>query len=246
MYGVNPVVARAVWADLQHVADKAKPEHLFWALFFLRRYPTEGDLASRLEKDPNTVRKWVWRIIFGLQELKAEKIRFPSENEFELVFVLSVDGTDCPIEEPRPFNKSWFSQKFKGPGVKYEVALDVLTGECVWVNGPFKASKNDITIFREGLMHLIPDGCLAVGDKGYKGEPNKVSFPNHLDDEYVTELKKRIRARQETFFARMKAFKVLKESFRHKPVLPLHKACFEAVAVLIQYSIENGSPLFQI
>ena len=95
--------------------------HLFWALFFLKKYPSDGDMAGRFSKDPSTLRKWIWTIVVGLQDLKAEKIRSPQDG-FKLVFVLSVDGTDCPIEEPRPFDKAWFSQKFKGPGVKYEVA----------------------------------------------------------------------------------------------------------------------------
>lgn len=202
-------------------------------------------MSSRFGKDPTTVRKWVWTVIFGLQELKAEKIRFPNYNGYKLVFILSVDGTDCHIEEPRPFERKWFSQKFKGPGVKYKVALDVLTGNCVWINGPFKASKNDITIYREGLKALIPEGKLVVADKAYRGEPETVSYPNQLDHEDVAALKARIWARQETFFLRVKALNVIKQPFRHKPVLPLHKACFEAVAIIIQYSHENGSPLFQ-
>lgn len=248
MFGCHPKVVRELWYDLKENAptNGTKIAHLFWALFFLRKYPTDGDMAGRLGKDPTTIRKWVWTIIFGLQELKADKIRFPSNNEFELVFILSVDGTDCRIQEPRPFSKTWFSQKFKGPAVKYEVALDVLTGRCVWINGPFRGSKNDVTIYREGLRQLIPPGKLVVGDKGYRGEPETISYPNHLDEEAVAELKKRIRSKQETFFSRMKAFKILEDSFRHKPVMTKHKACFEAVAVIVQYGIDLGFPLFEL
>lgn len=247
-YGCLPRVVRAVWRDLKdNLPQGTKIQHLFWALFFLKKYPDEGEMAALFKKDPVTVRKYVWMIIFGLQELKAEKVRFPTGEDCKLVFLVSVDGTDCRIQEPRPFDRTWFSQKFKGPAVKYEVALDVLTGRCAWINGPFKGGKSEITIFREeGLMDMIPDGHLAVADKGLRGEPSKVSFPNHLDPEEVAELKRRIRARQETFFARMKAFKSMSERFRHKPVLPKHKACFEAVAVLVQYGIDNGSPLFTL
>ena len=247
MYGCDPVVVQVVWYDLEpNLPPKTKLEHLFWSLFFLRKYPTDGDMATRYHKDPSTVRKWVWTIIFALSDLKADKIKFPESDSWVLTFIVSVDGTDCPIEEPRPFDKAWFSQKFKGPGVKYEVALDVLTGCCVWINGPFKASKSDITIYREGLRQLIPEGRFAVGDLGYRGEPANMTYPNALDPEDVAELKRRISARQETFFSRMKSFKVLKVPFRHKPVMQRHKRCFEAVAVLVQYSIDNGSPLFHI
>lgn len=209
------------------------------------RYPTEADLAGRIGKDPNTIRKWVWAIIAGIQELKSEKIHFPMDG-FVLTFVMSVDGTDCRIQEPRPFNKNWFSQKFKGAAVKYEVAIDVLTGRCVWINGPFQGSKSDIMIFRQGLKNHVPIGKLVIADKAYRGEPKFVSFPNHLDEASITELKKRVRARQETFFGRMKSFAILENTFHHKPVLERHKCCFEAVAVLVQYGIDNRRPLFTL
>lgn len=72
MYGVSPVVVRQVWNDIQ--ALDAKVDHLFWALCFLKRYPTEGDLAGRLRKDPKTISKWIWSIIFGIADLRAEKV----------------------------------------------------------------------------------------------------------------------------------------------------------------------------
>ena len=121
-----------------------------------------------------------------------------------------------------------------------------MTGNCVWINGPFKASESDITIHQEGLRQLIPEGRFVVADKAYQGEPATISYPNELDDNRVAAIKRRIRARQETFFSRMKAFQVLRQPFRHKPVMEKHKACFIAMAVLVQCGIENGSPLFHI
>ena len=246
MYGCHPKTAVLLWSDLRDVLKdkKTRIEHMFWALCFLKKYPTDGDMQSRLSKDPTTVRKWIWTIVFGLQELRAEKIKWPDDGSWELAFVASADGTDCPTQEPRPFSKTWYSQKFKGAAVKHEVALDVLSGRCIWINGPFKGSKNDLTIFREGLMGMIPDGKYACGDKAYRAEPTKVTFPNHLDNDEVAGLKKRIRARQETFFSRCKSFAILRERFRHKPVLEKHKACFEAVAVVVQCGIDAGFPLF--
>lgn len=51
---------------------------------------------------------------------------------------------------------------------------------------------------------------------------------------------------QETLFSRMKSFKVIDEKFRHKPVMEKHKACFEAEAIIVQYGIDLGFPLFQM
>lgn len=250
MYGTYPIVVQQLWEKLQanQTSKKLKMDYIFWALFFLRKYPRQDELETKLERDPVTLRKWIWTIIYGLQDLKAEYVRFPNyDKPNTLQFILSVDGTDCPIHEPRPFNKQWFSQKFKGPGVKYEIAIDVLTGDCVWISGPFKASKSDIRIFREdGLMALIPAGRLVIADKAYRGEPNVVSFPNHLDDEEIREFKSRVRSRHETFNGRLKNFDVLKQIFRHKPVLSQHKACFEAVAVIVQCEISLGFQLFHV
>lgn len=148
MFGCDPKVIQHIWYDFKDMLSeiKLKIDHLFWALFFLKRYPTEGEMTALFNKDASTIRKWVWTIIFGIQELKAHKIVFPTEGSL-LIFLISVDGTDCRIEEPRPFSTKWFSQKFKGPAVKYEVALDLLTGDCVWINGPFQGGTNDLTIF---------------------------------------------------------------------------------------------------
>jgi hypothetical protein len=37
----------------------------------------------------------------------------------------SVDGRDFQIFEPEPFDSKWFSQKFKGPGLGYEIDLSL-------------------------------------------------------------------------------------------------------------------------
>ena len=198
-----------------------------------------------LDKDPATVCKWIWTITFSLQGLKATKTKFPTGNESHLIVIVSVDGTDCRIKEPQPFDQKWFSQKFKGMAVKCKVALDVLPGRCTWINGPFMGGKSKMMIFQEeSLMDLIPEEKLAVANKGLRSEPGKASFSNHLDKEKVAELKRWMRAHQKTFFACMKSFKVLSERFHHKLVMEKHKACFETVAVLVQCSIDNGFPHF--
>ena len=40
---------------------------------------------------------------------------------------------------------------------------------------------------------------------------------------------------------------MLKVAFRHKPdKLKKHKSCYEAVAVICQYRLEHGEPLFDL
>ena len=123
--------------------------------------------------------------------------------------------------------------------------MSVFENRLVWLNGPFPASRHDITIFREdGLLDQMPAGHLAIADKGYRGEPNVVATANSRDQEPVRALKGAARARQESFNARIKVFKCLDERFRHQ--LKKHKVAVEAVCVIVQYQLENGSPLFSV
>jgi hypothetical protein len=44
------------------------------------------------------------------------------KNRFSTV---TVDGTYFRINEPTDFSTKWFSHKFKGPGVRYQVAISI-------------------------------------------------------------------------------------------------------------------------
>ena len=82
--------------------------------------------------------------------------------------LVSVDGTDFEIQEPSPFSPKWFSHKFKGPGVRYEVAICIQTGEPVWINGPFPCgSWNDLRIARSALVDALDPGEYYLADGGW-------------------------------------------------------------------------------
>ena len=68
-------------------------------------------------------------------------------------FTLSLDGTHCPIEEPKPWSQIWSSHKLgKKAGVTYEIGLRIHTPDLAWVNGPFPAGQyNDLDMFRASL-----------------------------------------------------------------------------------------------
>jgi hypothetical protein len=83
--------------------------------------------------------------------------------------LISIDGTDCPVFEPWPWDPKWSSHKFNGPGVKYEVGVSIRTGGIVWINGPFACSTNDSAVFKEGLAHLLAQDEGVECDAGYKG-----------------------------------------------------------------------------
>jgi hypothetical protein len=77
--------------------------------------------------------------------------------------------TDCRINEPRPINAKWYSHKFKGPGVRYEVGLRIQTGWTVWVHGPYPcASHPDLKIARICIYTQLNEGEMVVADCGYR------------------------------------------------------------------------------
>ena len=43
--------------------------------------------------------------------------------------------------EPSPFSPKWFSHKFRGPGIRYELALCIRTGDIVWAYGGFPCGE---------------------------------------------------------------------------------------------------------
>ena len=106
---------------------------------------------------------------------------------------------------------------------------------------------NDIKIFKEkGLARKLRKlGKKGIADGGYPGYPDLLSLPNNShDDKEVQKFKSRARLRHEGFNRMLKTFKCLSSVFRHnKEQL---QACFEACAVITQYKMENGYPLWSI
>ena len=166
------------------------------------------------------------------------------ENDL-IIFFLSVDGTHCPIQEPQPYDKKWFSSKLNGPGVNYEIGLKIYKSELLWVNGPFPCGElNDIKTFRlKGLKDKIPIGKRVIADKGYRGEPDLISTENKdFDERELAEFKERVTSRHESFNKRIKVFRCLTTPCRHG--VDFHGMLFRACCVIICYEMENGSPLF--
>jgi hypothetical protein len=140
----------------------------------------------------------------------------------------------------------------------YEHAILVYEDKLVWINGPFCASVGDNTIFESQgcLQEKLPDGKKAIAESVYSKAP-KASTGNLLDDKIVKVLKRRARACHEIFNKRVNDFKILSTWFwstKGSPKLGLlptvldkeHKAVFQACCVLVQYDVEEESPLIKV
>lgn len=162
--------------------------------------------------------------------------------------LVSVDGTDCRIPFQQASPESFYTYKHNGAGLRYEVALCILTGWIVWVMGPFPPGDwVDVECFRFALKQKLDRFEHVEADDGYIGEdPGKVKVPGsmvHDQDEKQLYVRGRVRRRQETVNLRIKFFTCMNTVFRHH--ISFHGTCFKACAVLVQLAIENGHPLFE-
>lgn len=151
---------------------------------------------------------------------------------------LSVDCTDCLINEPYPFDTKWFSHKFKSAGLRYEIALTIHSGNISWVSGPFAAGEPDINIYRKDLKNYLCRHESVIADKGYRGEETCLITSEIKSVEENIQL---IRSRHETVNKRLKQFYVLKHRFRHDK--GKHGLCFHAVSQIVALCLHD-QPLF--
>ena len=84
-------------------------------------------------------------------------------------------------------------------------------------------------------------GKKCIADSGYTGYPDLVSTFNAVDRKDVRKFKTRVQMRHEQFNGMLKEFRALNGVFRHKEKFGV---CFDAVAVICIYRMENGEPLF--
>lgn len=149
---------------------------------------------------------------------------------------VTLDGTDYKIQEPRPFNKKWFSHKFKAAGIRYEIGLSIGNGDIVWASGGFPCGEwTDIKIAKNHYLHHASRE-VTLADKGYRYQ-NFFKQPTNV-------IEKRLLSRHETVNGRLKNFEILNTRFRH--ALKKHPMVFHACVNLTQVAINCGEKLFEI
>jgi len=155
---------------------------------------------------------------------------------------VSLDGSDFRIYEPTPFDTKWFSHKFKGPGIRYEVGLNISTGDIVWVNGGVPCGAfPDLVLARECYIYNVNEGELTVADETYEDRRYFI-YPKAYPES--VHWQKAVMARHETVNKKMADWGCLGKRFRHR--LELHQLCFYAVANLTQVLINLGEKLYDV
>ena len=186
-----------------------------------------------------------WLLFFLLQiEWRNRNMDLPVQGGGWNVRI-SVNGVDFRISEPKPFDSKWYSHKFKGPGVRYEVGMCIRTGWIVWVNGPFPCgSWPDLKIAQEWLFKKLEDGEKVIADGGYPTGGMHTILPRHLDDDQ-RRVHSVIQARHKIVNRRLKQWHALGGGhFWSK--LEKHGRIFACVATIMQIILREESQPFTI
>ena len=117
-----------------------------------------------------------------------------------------------------------------------KAALDTTTSSS-------KTDKKDKKKDPNCLANKIQEGKKVLADSGLKGS-EKASTRMPGNSHKMKHFRSRAQGRQESLFKRFKDFGILRQRFRYG--YELHKMVLLAVAVIVQYDMENGHPLFDV
>jgi len=151
---------------------------------------------------------------------------------------ITVDGTDFKIKEPRPFSPAWYSHKFNGPAVRYEVGICIATGWIVWFNGPYKPGDYpDLKLAQEcGLHECLDEDERYIADGTYTC--NQALIPHDIANHYESVYMQWCRTRHEATNKLFKLFKVVCNKFERSPFK--HGLFVHAIAQIVQLGIMTG------
>lgn len=149
---------------------------------------------------------------------------------------VTLDGVDFKIREPTSFSPRWYSHKFNGPGVRYEIGLSIGNGDIVWASGGLPCGEwPDIEIAKDLYIYYAKNE-ISLADKGYR-------FQNYFKQP-TSQKQRTLLARHETLNGRLKTFEILNGRFRNE--LKKHPMVFHACINILQVCIQNGETLFEV
>jgi hypothetical protein len=160
------------------------------------------------------------------------------------ICLISVDGTDCPIQEdPFPFSSRWYCHKFKGSGLRYEIGVCIQTGWIVWKTGRTHVGHSVTAEFPKRLIHALDPCEMFIADRGYSDSWEFAMTPTCWRNPFES-MNARVRARHETVNRRIKIFNILSRVFRNDK--EKHWMAFHAIVNMLQIEIEQTRPNQQV
>ena len=160
---------------------------------------------------------------------------------------MTVDGTTCKVHNLTKLKlkerKQWYDFKHNHAGIKYKIAVCIITGFIVHYCGPFKGSIHDLTIFRWCIKKILSLLEVVIGDAGYEGDEACVTPKDARDAQHRLAMKE-LRKRHETINGKLKTFECLRNQWRHS--LDRHHLAFRSCFVIVQLCLENGQECYTV
>jgi hypothetical protein len=169
--------------------------------------------------------------------------------DVKLDCLMSINRTDFQITQKGPVMRgnTFASHKYAGKSaLQYELGINILVGNSVWVSGPYPASKwNDINFFLNKLAYCLELGKRVEADNGYVGHADKIKCPDKdFNPEENLVMQARVRSSHKTFKVCLKFWGILRQVYCHD--ITQHENVFYVCAILTQLAIANNEPLFQV
>jgi len=265
-YGSSPVVLADQWHDVCHLQELplTKSEkslkglkRFFMAHFWLWAKPKNAAIFSSHFKicEDYCCGKPFWLWIERLALIAANVITFDPQLLAADADVMgfSIDGVDFGVWEMQhehfPHDRKSMSHKLKRSALKYLFLLSVAFPKCLQILGPFKGGVGDNTILKDsGILEKLKEAKKACNvDRGFHLKDKELEavlcFPDYMDENFLHQFKSRVRLRGETFNSRLKFFRTLSEVFEYGE--DKHELVIHAVAGIVQYQMDHGSPIFE-
>ena len=236
-----------------------RPCHLLWTLNYLKVYPTFDAISVQIGFNHITVKKWILytvvELLSNLEMVRLMATFFSTLTTTQIDFdnrklkciagqtaFVTLDGVDFSTHEHYPFDDSLYSHKLNGPGIRYDVALCINTGDIVFWGGGFKAGVYpDLVIARKGICLLLEPYEKILADKGYEDARYFIYPATERGD---NALLKNISGRHENINARLKCWGVLRQKFRG--TLSYHYDYFSAIIQMEQFKLKHGNKMQKI
>ena len=211
----------------------------------------------------------VWKWIGKVAALLPTKIYWDDslDDPSGPTVIVTVDGKDQKrheVQHPR-YNKDrrYCSHKCATAALKWELAVAIHRQQIVHIGGPFRGGLHDSSIYNGDLSEVdyelfskvgisgpyyplerkIENGKLGVADSAYAGY-KKLMLYGGDDSEELAKFKTRAKLRHETVNGRLCKFQIVNGTFRHSEAK--QHIAFLAVAVLVQYELDESAPLFDV
>lgn len=204
-------------------------------------------------KSNTTGEKWTRQHIEHLSQTLDLLIPSWEEADDSFKCFMSVDGTHCPICEPRPFSERWSGFKLGGSaGVNCEFGLQINQDKLLWVQGPVPAGETGNCGACKRALQPKPQALghdkTIVADSICTPDCERVSAQNNHDSREVARFKERVCAHHEFFNHCAKLFQVFTKKFRHEKegrhkMMVFHGKCMRAVLAIQCTQMETGGIL---